>query len=95
MRKAGVATDVGASRLNSCVGGVETSPVSAEMTQMPLLIDEAILLMFGHLVIDELHNNAIVEINGVLPVFVAPGKAFLDATNRPEHSRDMETSRWW
>lgn len=51
---------------DSCMLRIETSPVSAEMREVPVFVDEAILLLFRHFEIEELVDDTVVEYNRVL-----------------------------
>lgn len=81
MREAVIPAAVDCARLHRGMCRIETCPVSAEVAQMPLVIDEALFLLGRHLVVYELEYNTIVEDNGVFGVFL-PCKAFLNLSIR-------------
>lgn len=97
MREAVVPADVDISWLDGCVSWVQASPVATEMGQMPLLIDEAVFLLLGHLIIDKFGSNTKVQNETMSAVSVFPVESLLELATGSKNAihREMSRRRRW
>jgi hypothetical protein len=95
MREAVVSADVDISRLDSCVSRIQARPVSAEMRQVPLFVNEAVLLLFGHFIIGKFGSNAKIKNERVFFVSVIPVESLLELSAGSRNTVHGEVSRRW
>src|SRR5882757_4882953 len=95
MREAVVSADVDISRLDSCVSRIQARPVSAEMRQVPLFVNEAVFLLFGHFIIGKFGSNAKIKNERVFFVSVIPVESLLELSAGSRNSVHGEVSRRW
>jgi len=95
MREAVVSADVDISRLDSCVSRIQARPVSAEMRQVPLFVNEAVFLLFGHFIIGKFGSNAKIKNERVFFVSVIPVESLLELSAGSRNTVHGEVSRRW
>ena len=93
MRETIISADIDASRLDGCMRRVQAGPIATEMTQMPLLVNETIFLLFGNFVVDKLGNNAKVENERVPAASIFPVESFLELSAGSKNSIHREVTR--
>jgi hypothetical protein len=94
MRETVVPADVYTSWFDDIVIRIYTRPIPAEVTDMPLTINKAILLLLGHFVIQKLADNSIIHDQRMTTSSVLPVESLVDLATWAEHSGSTETGRW-
>jgi hypothetical protein len=95
MREAVVPADVDISRLDSCVSRIQARPVSAKMRQVPLFVNKAVFLLFGHFIVGKFGSNAKIENERVLVVSTIPVESLLELSTGSRNTVHGEVSRRW